>query len=194
MKVNLKLWKELKNKAYKRFMEDVEIGYADPDILDLILTFFKREFSFTTSSCSGRITIVDSPLPWKRKNSTIIFKKHTPITLNDIEFIFSDKPVSRFWLIVTGPIIHVNSAKLSEAKTILMLARKAGFKHSGILSMSEKGIITELRTGIRIAQLIKNDKYCLSSEDLNHLISIFNEALIKGKERLRKLKELLMTK
>lgn len=192
MKVNLELWNKLKRKAYKRLLEDIEIGYADPDILDVIFAFFKRRFSFTTSSCSGRITVVDSAMPWKRKDSTIIFKKHSPITINDLEFIFNEKPVSRFWLIATGPIIHVNSAKLSEARNILMLARKAGFKHSGILSMSERGIVIELRTGIRIAQLLKNSKYCLNTESLNYIINIFNEALIKGKKRLAKLKELLV--
>ena len=38
---------------------------------------------------------------------------------------------------------------------MLKMAREAGMKHSGILSMSRKGIIVELRTGVRLAILLK---------------------------------------
>jgi len=188
--VDMGLWRRLKDEAYRRVLEDIEIGYMDSDIVDVILFFFKRKYSFTTSSCSGRITVVDAVMPWKRKDSTVIFKKHSTVSIDDVVKYLSEVPVSRLWLIVTGPIIHVNSAKLSEAREVIKIARDSGFKHSGIMSMGKKGIISELRTGIRIAQLLKDkERLYITRDDLEGILRIFNEALLEGKKRLKRLEE-----
>ncbi|MEM3350742.1 MAG: hypothetical protein QXZ23_10705, partial [Saccharolobus sp.] len=79
------MWEELRNRTLNRIFHDKEIGYLDPDILDFLLAFYKyRDDVYTQSSCSGRITIVDAEMAWDRKNSTIVFKNHLGITLQDM--------------------------------------------------------------------------------------------------------------
>ncbi len=188
MIVNRALWVEEKEKAYKRLWEDLEIGYLDEDLLDILLEFFKRPESFTKSSCSGRITLLDGPLPWERRESTIVFKKHSTITFREIEPILNQPVVYRLWLVAAGPIIHVVTLTGREARRILKIAGKAGFKHSGIISISKKGFIVELRTGIRLAVLLKTRKgLALTDVGLEEATKSANEALVKGKERLRRL-------
>ncbi len=192
MKVDEKIWSKRKEEAYMRLKEDLEIGYLDEDIVEVLEEIFKRPQAFTVSSCSGRIVIVDSPYPWERKDSTILFKKHKPISLSEVIDVIKQPAINMMWLVVVGPIIHVSTLSLKEAFRILKIARQAGFKHSGILSATRKGITVELRTGIRLAALLKiKEKLVISYEDLKSIIEISNKALLLGKERLKRLLEAL---
>lgn len=192
MPVDEKLWRKRREEAYKRLWEDLEIGYLDEDLLDILLEFFKRPESYTTSSCSGRIVVVDSRMPWERRDATIIFKKHSIISLEEIEGLLKQPVLYRLWLIASGPIIHVVALTAKEALRILRIAREAGFKHSGVMSVSKKGYLVELRTGIRLAVLLKTPKGVVLNEmGLQEAVEAVNEAIIEGKKRLNRLLEAL---
>lgn len=192
MPVDMKLWSMEKERAWKRLNEDLEIGYLDEDIRPLLLEFFKRPCSFTKSSCSGRIVIIDSDMPWERRSATILFKKHSPITIEEVLPFYNQKILYNLWIIASGPIIHVITCNLREALTILKIARNAGFKHSGILSMQRKGIVLELVTGIRAEVLLKRgEKVIVKTNELPEVIELLNKVLLMGKERLQKLYNIL---
>ncbi|MEM0362763.1 MAG: hypothetical protein QXH75_03025 [Sulfolobaceae archaeon] len=187
------MWEELRNRTLNRIFHDKEIGYLDPDILDFLLAFYKyRDDVYTQSSCSGRITIVDAEMAWDRKNSTIVFKNHLGITLQDMLDILSKRQVHRLWLIVQGPILHLYAKDMNAAWDILKIAREAGFKHSGILANNKKGILVELRTGIRMVHLLRdsNNKN-IKEEELDSLVKVANEVLKRGKQKMNLLKDLL---
>lgn len=177
----------------KRLIEDLEIGYLDEDILDILKKLFEFEDLYTISSCSGRITFIDGNLPWERRGSTIIFKKHQPIMVEEFLEILNVPTLKRLWLVVTGPIIHASALNMRSARKLLMIARESGMKHSGILSINkEKGIIVELKTGIRLTHLLKISQHILLKEnEAEEIVRVANESLIEGKKRLNKFRELL---
>ena len=179
-------WEEYKKKAWERILRDKEIGYLDPDIFDVLEVFFMREKSYTQSSCSGRISIVDAYLPWDRKESTVVYKNHLTFSLEDLKDTISKGYLRRLWLIVQGPILHVYTKDQEEAWTILKIAREAGFKHSGILTSNNKGILVELRTGVKMVHYLSPS---LSEKEMEELVNLSLEVLYKGKEKLRRLKE-----
>ncbi|MEM3515942.1 MAG: hypothetical protein QW281_04800 [Saccharolobus sp.] len=187
------MWEELRNRTLNRIFHDKEIGYLDPDILDFLLAFYKyRDDVYTQSSCSGRITIVDAEMAWDRKNSTIVFKNHLGITLQDMLDILSKRQVHRLWLIVQGPILHLYAKDMNAAWDILKIAREAGFKHSGILANNNKGILVELRTGIRMVHLLRDsNNENVKEEELDSLVKVANEVLKRGKQKMNLLKDLL---
>ena len=190
--VDRRLWEERKEELRKRMFEDLDIGYLDRDIMDVLLKFFERRDSFTISSCSGRITIVDAPMPWVREPSSVVFKKHSPVTPEEVMQYVRQKTVWRLWAVVTGPIIHVSTATLDEALEVLRVGREAGMKHSGILSISQKGIIVELKTGVKLSILLKDgDESLVGQEEIRKIVSVINEALLEGKERLNRLRKVL---
>ena len=178
-------WYAYKQKAWERILRDKEIGYLDPDIFDVLETFFKRKDTYTQSSCSGRITIVDAELPWERKNSSVIYKNHLGITVEDLITTISKGKVWNLWLIVQGPIFHAYTRTQEEAWEILKIARSVGFKHSGILTVNEKGILVELRTGVKMVHLLKQN---YTEEEIVDLVNVANKVLRKGKEKMQKLK------
>jgi len=186
-------WRLRKEKLWRRLAEDLEIGYLDEDILDILKKLFEFEDLYTISSCSGRITFIDGRLPWERRGSTIVFKKHRPITTDEFLEVLRMPTLRKLWLVVTGPIIHVSALNMKSARRILTLARESGMKHSGILSINkEKGIIVELKTGIRLTHLLKVGSHTILREDESReIVEVANESLLEGKEKLNKLRELL---
>lgn len=190
--VDKSLWLKEKDYMRKRMLEDLDIGYLDPDIYHVLLAIFMREEAFPISSCSGRITIVDAPMPWHRKSSAVIFKKHTVVEEHEVLSVLRNSPpINRLWLVATGPIFHISTLTLREALSILRIAREAGMKHSGILSISRRGILVELKTGVRVTILLRSRDFVIS--DLQEAIRATNEALLEGKSRLAKLYDLLLS-
>ena len=181
------LWEKEREEARKRMLEDLEIGYLDEDIIDVLELFFKTDYVFTKSSCSGRITIVDAPFPWSRKDSTIVFKSHSGITLEELEDVLKREVVHTLWLNVQGPIIHAVAVDIPAALKVLEIAREAGFKHSGILSISDRGVVVELTTGVRVNIPLKRKNKILISEP-KEVIDIANKILSEGKKRLERLR------
>ena len=185
-------WEQEKLEAYRRLAEDLEIGYLDTDILDILIEFFARPRSYTKSSCSGRITIMDSKYPWIKSETNIIFKKHEKIASSDIVALLRKPFKERLWLRIQGPIYHVYSLNLEEAYTILKIAQQAGFKHSGVLSLQDNKIVVELRTGIEASIPLKDNKTkYIEEENIESIIDLANTMLEEAKKRNKKLKTIL---
>lgn len=190
--VDVSLWQKRKEEFRRRIAHDLDIGYLDWDILDVLQKIFEFPEYFTLSSCSGRISLVDAVMPWERDESTVIFKKHSPIKVAELERLLEQRAVRTMWLVVTGPIIHVSSRSMSDALRILKIARDAGMKHSGIISSSRKGIVVELVSGVHVSAPLKiGGQALVRSHSLPLLVSLANKALLEGKERLNRLRTVL---
>ena len=181
-----------KHEFYGRMKKDREIGYLDPGIEEVLQRFFERPKSYTTSSCSGRITIVDAERPWTRDGSIVVYRSHDPVSLDEVMGVLSKPAAHTLWFIAAGPIIHVVCYDEEEAYEVLRIAREAGFKHSGILSKTSKGVIVELRTGIRIVVPLKEgDRMLVDEGYVAKLLEHANRAVAEGRERLKRLSRLL---
>ncbi len=189
MPVDLEEWGVRKRAFWNRIWEDLEIGYLDKDLLPLLIELNLRPRTYTLSSCSGRITLVDSNKPWARRGTNVVFKKHSPITREELLRVVEEPCAEALWLIVSGPIIHASTASLREAVELLRIARRAGFKHSGVLSMHKvKGIVVEMLTGIKAIHIIKRgEDFVTPVSELSKVAAIANELLGDAKEALKKL-------
>ncbi|QOR93828.1 hypothetical protein IMZ38_04025 [Thermosphaera chiliense] len=189
MKFNIESWRKRKKSFWRRILEDLEIGYLDKDLLPLLLLLNLDARIYTMSSCSGRITLVDGDNPWSREDTSVVFKKHLPITLDELASIYRVKVARKLWIVVTGPIIHLSSSQIPLALRILEHARKEGYKHSGIMHLSRsKGFLLELSTGIWVSQLLRTvENLVVPEEGLSLVVKEYNRILLEGKKRLDKL-------
>ncbi|HID80208.1 MAG TPA: hypothetical protein EYP48_00625 [Ignisphaera sp.] len=187
---HIELWRKWREEAYARFKSDIEIGYVDTDIVDLIECVFQTDNYFTTSSCSGRIVVLDAMYPWLRDEAYIVFKKHTTIEVNEIEsLIYTQRPLNRYWLISSGPIIHFVARSLEAAMELIKNVRSMGFKHSGIISLNPAGVVVEIISGTWTSFLLMDSEgLVVEPSALSRIVAIANEILLEGKRRLNNLK------
>ena len=150
--------------------------------------------NYTTSSCSGRITVFSERLIRSKKNTSWYLCSHSPIQLTDLKKILMTKlPKNRVcWFRFEGPIIHIASKSIDDARLILNKCELAGLRRSGIISLSKK-IIIEVRSLERIeSPIIINGKVLVSKNNINLLVKESNKKLLNSRKKINKFISLLM--
>lgn len=174
-------------------LEERLVGYLDPGAEEYLLKINGAGVA-TSSSCTGRITIVEGRWHWLRDEARIVYKTHKEIEPEALARVLS-RPFGDLWLKVTGPIIHARVPSLECAMKVLEVARSAGFKHSGVLHASpEEGYVIELLSAVQISLPLKLEgRYVVSPAMLGELARMANEALHEGWSRLGRLADSLLS-
>lgn len=173
--------------------EERIIGYLDPGAERFLRALNSHPGLWTTSSCTGRITVVEGERHWERGRTRVVYKTHDPITVAELMRVLS-RPFRNLWLKATGPIIHFQTKSLRCAVKLLETARTSGFKHSGIFHATREAITIEVIAPTRVDAPLRVGGLDLHTErGLNLLVAKANEALLDGRKRLEKLAKALAT-
>jgi len=173
-------------------LEERQVAYLDPYAERILEWLNSHPGLRTTSSCIGRITLIEGYWPWERKgNSRIVFKTHYPITPAVLALGIS-QPFEPLWLKVTGPIVHFRAKTPECAAGLLDAARSEGFKHSGIISIDLEGsewcCVVEVTAPTQFSSPLKLDGVIMASGvQLAVLARRANRALAEGRRRLARL-------
>jgi len=131
--------------------EERDIGYLDPGIEEFLARLNSLPGIATTSSCIGRVSIVEGHIHWGRGEDTrIVYKTHGRVRPEVILTVLG-RGYSSLWLRANGPILHLRVSSLDCAAHILSLARPHGFKHSGVISLSHEGPVVELMSAAQMS-------------------------------------------
>lgn len=154
-------------------------GFYDKDIIDLInLVNSTKEYK-TTSSCSGRITLMRGS---KKSESEWVFKNHSETDYKEVlKFLGSE--YLRF--LYEPLILHIKCKSFESASRLFDLLQRNGFKKSYIFSI--KNNIIEINDTGKMETLVNNK---LPEEYIKDLVNEANKRLRKTKENIKKLEDL----
>lgn len=163
-------------------------GSVDAPIEELIQFINSQRNYFTTSSCSGRIIVVDNEADGtiKKKGCKWILTSHEEVDglavlvcLKDIE----DSAVFKFEPFV----LHVQCRSLSDAQLLLSCGVASGFRNSGI-SMGNKGkFITAIRSTNSLEVPLSHDgKLLVSSEYVSYIVDLAKKKMRENIERINR--------
>ena len=124
-----KLFEQRKKSFYERLIRESIEGKVDFDIKDFLKEFNERVKDFyTTSSCSGRIILAETPrlaLVKSKHMFKFIEKWHRPITYSElINALKKCEECENIWLLVRAPIIHFVTNSLEMQLNYLKLLKK----------------------------------------------------------------------
>ena len=184
-----KPWVKVKDDAVKSILLERDVGYLDVGIGPILETLNSVKNIATTSSCLGRIAIVEGIVHWGRdEDSRIAYKTHGKITPEAILRVLS-RGFSNLWLKATGPILHARTNSLECALHMLSKARENGFKHSGIISHgTPSGTVVELMSASQLSTpLVVNGVVVIrmGREYLEALANKANSTVEEGRRRLK---------
>ncbi|KAH0933529.1 hypothetical protein HID58_010646 [Brassica napus] len=175
-------------------------GFLDEPILPLLETINHHPSYFTTSSCSGRISILSQPKPLsttnpsskkKARGGSWLYITHDPADPESVlHLLFSppseplDQPselVFRFEPL----IIAVECKDVRSAQFLVATAISAGFRESGITCCGEgKRVIIAIRCSIRMeVPLGDTGKVMVSREYVRFLVDVANEKMVANRKR-----------
>ena len=170
-------------------------GCIDKDAIKIVKELNSKMDYYTTSSCAGRIVLLE--IKSKRKNEcNWIFTKHNKINFNEIKSALekyqknNKKIKNQIWLKQQPLILHVACRNLDAAKRLLDAARKI-FKHSGILSINEKRTIVEIIGNERIETIVAEKNFICYKIFLKVLVKYANRNFEENKRKSERFLELI---
>lgn len=170
-------------------------GTLDAPIIPLLDVINGHPSYFTTSSCSGRISILSQPTPTttkpkkKASGGSWLFITHDPADPDTVlNLLFPSEPtqshnpaqlVFRFEPL----IVAVECKDLASAQSLVSIAIASGFRESGITS-ANKRVIMAIRCSIRLElPLGDTQKIMVSTEYVRYLVGIANEKMEANRKR-----------
>ncbi|XP_075871615.1 tRNA wybutosine-synthesizing protein 3 homolog [Nelusetta ayraudi] len=162
-------------------------GSVDEDIEHVVSLINSREEFFTTSSCSGRVILIDSPLESsevQKKNCVWLFVSHHKCTADDLvsalarssgDAVFKFEPF----------VLHVQCQQLDDAQLMHSVAINSGFRNSGLTVGKTGKIMTAVRSthGLEVP-LSQEGKLLVEPEYIHFLTQVANK---KMEENLRRI-------
>lgn len=172
-------------------------GTLDTPIVPLLDALNSHPCYFTTSSCSGRISILSQPSPTtatakpkkKASGGSWLFITHDPADPDSVlnllfpsESTRRDHP-SQLVFRFEPLIVAVECKDLASAQSLVSIAIASGFRESGITSVNKRVIIA-IRCSIRLElPLGDSQKIMVSPDYVRYLVEIANEKMEANRKR-----------
>jgi len=162
-------------------------GKVDEDIIDLLLLINSIEGIYTTSSCSGRIGIIEEPALGAKPLSRWLIKVHREMTFPEAKKALEKAEKGLIFLKSQPPIFHIVAEDLEKAKKLHELGLASGFKYTTFKVISNRYLIEMNATEYLTAPLGKDGKVLVDEEYLRFALEIGNSMLRRSKGRLPRL-------
>jgi len=169
----------------KASMED----RVDKKILSLLKIINKSSEFYTTSSCSGRIVLLEIPSIGDKRNARFVGIWHRKIKLKELKLSLKNAKTGLLLLLAQPPIIHICSKTNKSADNMIKLANRSGFKNSGFKSIDKKFVVEVCSTERLDAPIGKNGIIFCDDEYLDLLVKISNEVIEKSGKKLKRFKD-----
>ncbi len=181
---------DAKEKALSKLYKDLENEKVDKDLVSLLKRINRIDDLFTTSSCSGRILLLEIPEIGDKKKARFIGRWHNPVTKNEIFSKIKKSKKGMLWLLAQPPVIHIGAKNLESALKFMKIANESGFKNTFIKSIGKDRIIIEICSTERMDTPIgKDGRVACNEEYLNMLIKIANSITRRSKKKIKRLEK-----
>jgi tRNA wybutosine-synthesizing protein 3 len=180
---------EGKKAALKKLDKACDIEEVDKGILPILNIINLSNDYFTSSSCFGRIVILEIPNIGDKKNAKFLGKWHREIKYFELVDSLKKAKKGQIWLLAQSPVIHIIAKTPELADRLLKISVSCGFKNSGLKSIGLKNVV-EICSTERLDVPIGNNGMLFCNEDhLKLIISISNEIIRKSSMKLKKLEK-----
>jgi tRNA wybutosine-synthesizing protein 3 len=157
---------------------------VDEGILPILNLINGIDGFYTSSSCAGRIVLLEIPKIGDKRGALFLGIWHRPITAEELLDAAKQAKTGLLWLLAQSPILHVGAADLTLADTMVKTAVSCGFKNSALKSTGKK-IVLEIGSTERLdAPIGKDGRLFCENEHLLLFIEIANEVMTRSVEKL----------
>lgn len=175
---------DAKEKALKALDKAESEHRVDTGITSLLHLINQQDDCYTTSSCAGRIVVLQLPEIGDKQLAQFLGIWHRTVKPDEILSATNHATKGLIWLLAQAPILHMGTNTLEQANHLVKIAISSGFKNSAIKSTAKKFII-EISSTERLDALIGNNgKICCESEYLLLLVDISNQVIDRSQKKL----------
>lgn len=162
-------------------------GSVDKDIEEIVRHINLQDCYFTTSSCSGRIIIIDENSDLsivQKENCSWLFVTHDLCSIDDVVTAVQ-KALGDAVLKFEPFVMHVQCRTLEDAQLLHSVAINSAFRNSGITVGKKGKIIMAVRsTHCMEVPLSHKGKCLVSNEYIEYLVQTANRKMEENKTRI----------
>lgn len=140
------MWGEFRKQRLRDFDEALAAKKVDEGIIPLLKKINKNENLVTTSSCSGRIVLLEFDLNRRKQTAKFYAKWHREVGVEEVESAvsgYTKKPP--LWFKVEPFILHVSARDYGAAEAFMARARRAGVKRGGMQGAGKGRVAIEIQ-------------------------------------------------
>ena len=178
-----------KREALRSLFTAMRGGKVDEDIIDLLLLINSINGIYTTSSCSGRIGIIEEPALGAKPLSRWLIKEHRPITFEEAKEALKKAEKGLIFLKSQPPIFHIVAEDIGKAKKLHELGLASGFKYTTFKVISNRYLVEINATEYLTAPLGRDGRVLIDDEYLRFAVEVGNSMLKRSKGRLPRLRK-----
>lgn len=180
--------KENALRSLKKACVDKKVDRGIFHVLELIN---EMEGFYTSSSCAGRIVLLEIPKIGDKHGASFLGIWHRTIERKELEAAAANATRGLLWLLAQAPILHIGAETINLADRMVKTAVSCGFKNSAVKSIGKK-IIIEICSTERLDAPIGKDGCLFCGEmHLSLLVEISNEVMRKSQKKIDRLAEKL---
>ena len=169
-------------------------GSIDEPIRSLVTLINSNSFYYTTSTCSGRVSLIEKPQdnPAIKKGGIFLMNCHEEFDFDHfhkhiVTFKEQNNATTCLWLKFEPFILHVQCYSLDKAHVLLSAAIKQGCRNSGIsLGKNEKYLVAVRSTSSMEVPLHCSSRFELDMTYLRFLHEECTRRLGENLERLER--------
>lgn len=164
-------------------------GSVDEDAVEIVQLLNAQEQFFTTSSCAGRILLLDGGINGfevQKKQCCWLLVTHKPCVKEDM--IVALRKANGDAILKFEPfVLHVQCRQLRDAQILHAVAINSGFRNSGITVGKRGKTILAVRSthGLEVP-LSHNGKLMVTEEYVDFLLNIANQKMEENKKRIER--------
>ncbi|XP_006888677.1 PREDICTED: tRNA wybutosine-synthesizing protein 3 homolog [Elephantulus edwardii] len=164
-------------------------GSVDEDVIELVQFLNSRDQFFTTSSCAGRILILDGSangFEVQKQNCCWLLVTHKPCKKDDVIAALK-KSIGDAVLKFEPFVLHVQCRQLQDAQILHSAAIDSGFRNSGItVGKRGKTMLAVRSTHSLEVPLSHKGKLMVTEEYISFLLNIANKKMEENKKRIER--------
>ena len=164
-------------------------GSIDAGIRDVVDMINSYPDYFTSSSCSGRIFLMEIAESGRKDESEWVFVKHGEVSFDEIKKGMEGISDKNIWLKQEGMIIHVCCRDLDAACRMLDICHESGLKRAGIVTLGRKIMIEAFNTDRIETPVAEKGRIIVSDDYLRLLLVKANKKYEKNVEKIKKFSE-----
>ena len=178
-----------KRSALEHLTKAFNAKQVDSGIQPILDIINNSDEYYSTSSCFGRIVLLEIPTIGNKKEAKFLGKWHRKIKSGEIWMAAKKAKVGILWLLAQSPILHIGVNAHAVADNLLKTAIACGFKNSGAKSIGRKIIVEVCSTERLDSPIGKDGKLFCNEEYLGLMVNIANEIIERSNLKLRRFEE-----
>jgi len=154
-----------KVRHYKLWQAAKAQGKADERMIQIIDSLFAKPEYFTTSTCSGRILLIQLNEKEEKKPKAFFAKWHELPKFEEVWKALSQRSRENLWFKQEPFVIVLGTTSLENAKNIMSICRNNGVKKCGIMACEEGKFLVEIMGTHYLSFLVKEKNKLLVEKE-----------------------------